>query len=548
MLADDQGVSLIGLTGIVVGGWVRTGRTADKGAFTFLELNDGSCPHNIQVLVKAEIKNPDEIKSTGVCVVVEGEIKASPEGAKQKIELHATSVLHVGPCDAKTYPMAKAKLGLEFLRDKIHLRVRTNTIASIQRVRNCLAFGTHKFFQTSGFQYVHTPIMTASDCEGAGEMFQVTTLLQGAENAGEAPSPEKIAELKAAASACGSDVADLKKANAEGLKSKDPETKAGATALLKPGLDRLMAAKKVVEEAETAASNVGGLPRTKDGKIDYTKDFFGQMVNLTVSGQLQGEIYACALTSVYTFGPTFRAENSHTTRHLAEFWMIEPEIAFADLYDCMQCAEDYVRFCCKCVLEECFDDLQFLAKMYDPTCIERVRAIAAEPFGRCTYTEAVSILQKAVADGQKFENTEIEWGMDFGSEHERYLSEKVFKKPVCCYNYPKAIKAFYMRENDIGTDGRDEITVASMDVLVPGVGELIGGSQREERFELLQVRMDEVGLDREVYEWYTDLRKYGTCVHSGFGLGFERMILLTTGMENIRDVIPFPRWPGNARG
>jgi asparaginyl-tRNA synthetase len=367
-------------------------------------------------------------------------------------------------------------------------------------------------------------------------------LLSGADAATEPPSPEKLAQLKADASAAGSEVAQAKKANAEALKSKDTDAKAAATAALKPYLERLSAAKKLVEEAEDAAANVGGLPRTKEGKIDYSKDFFGQPVNLTVSGQLQGEIYACALTSIYTFGPTFRAENSHTSRHLAEFWMIEPEIAFADLYDNMQCAEDYVRFCCKCVLEECFDDLQFLSKMYDPQCIERVRGVVSEPFARCSYTEAVEILQKAIKEGKKFENMEVEWGMDFGSEHERYLSEVIFKRPVVCFNYPKAIKAFYMREND---DGK---TVASMDVLVPGVGELIGGSQREERFELLQARMDAVGLDREQYEWYTDLRKYGTCVHSGFGLGFERLILFTTGMENIRDVIPFPRWPGNARG
>ena len=288
ILGDDEGQQCIGLTGIVVGGWVRTGRTAEKGALTFLEINDGSCVHSMQVLVQSEVKAPDEIKSTGVCIVVEGEIKAAPEGAKQKMELHATSVLHVGPCDAKTYPMAKSKLGLEFLREKIHLRVRTNTIASIQRVRNCLAYATHKFFQTSGFQYVHTPLITASDCEGAGEMFQVTTLLSHADAAGaEPPSPEKIAELKASASACGSAVADKKKELAEGLKSKDAATKAAATAELKPVLDQLMAAKKLVEEAEEAASNVGGLPRTKDGKIDYSKDFFGQMVNLTVSGQLQ---------------------------------------------------------------------------------------------------------------------------------------------------------------------------------------------------------------------------------------------------------------------
>jgi asparaginyl-tRNA synthetase len=307
-------------------------------------------------------------------------------------------------------------------------------------------------------------------------------------------------------------------------------------------LDVLLSAKKVVEEAEAQARMTGGLPRKPDGGIDYSHDFFGMPVSMTVSGQLQGEIYACAMTSIYTFGPTFRAENSHTTRHLAEFWMIEPEIAFADLYDDMQCAQDYVRYCCKCVLEECMGDLELLSKMYDKGCIDRVKSVVAEPFARCSYTEGVEILQKAIKDGVKFENTEVEWGMDFGSEHERYLCEKVFGKPVICYNYPKAIKAFYMRANE---DGK---TVASMDVLVPGVGELIGGSQREERYDVLVDRIKELGLDVEAYEWYLDLRKYGTCVHSGFGLGFERLILFCTGIENIRDVIPFPRWPGNARG
>ncbi|EKX36778.1 hypothetical protein GUITHDRAFT_97505 [Guillardia theta CCMP2712] len=539
VLSGDEGVSLIGET-IVVGGWVKTGRTAEKGAFTFLEINDGSCPTSLQVLVKAEIENPDRIKQTGVCVVVEGELKAAPAESKQKTELHVSKMLHVGTCEAAAYPIAKSKLSLEFLREKIHLRVRTNTIAAIQRVRNCLAFATHRFFQESGFQYVHTPIITASDCEGAGEMFQITTMLAAAEEAGKKPPPteEYIASLKAAASAAGSKVADIKKASKEG----SDEDKEKAKQDLKPALDELMAAKKAVEEAEAAAKNVGGLPRTATGGIDYSTDFFGQPVNMTVSGQLQAEIYACAMTSVYTFGPTFRAENSHTSRHLAEFWMIEPEIAFADLFDVMQCAEDYVRYCCVRVLEECMDDLVLLSKMYDKGCIDRVRAVASQPFGRCSYTEAIEILKKAVANGHKFENNEIEWGMDMGSEHERYISEKVFKKPVCCYNYPKAIKAFYMRANE---DGK---TVASMDVLVPGVGELIGGSQREERYEVLVSRLEELNLDPKVYEWYTDLRKFGTCVHSGFGLGFERLILFCTGMENIRDVIPFPRWPGNARG
>eukprot|EP00285_Hemiselmis_virescens_P010429 CAMPEP_0173382240 /NCGR_PEP_ID=MMETSP1356-20130122/4720_1 /TAXON_ID=77927 ORGANISM="Hemiselmis virescens, Strain PCC157" /NCGR_SAMPLE_ID=MMETSP1356 /ASSEMBLY_ACC=CAM_ASM_000847 /LENGTH=603 /DNA_ID=CAMNT_0014336473 /DNA_START=33 /DNA_END=1844 /DNA_ORIENTATION=- len=533
------GSSLIGET-IVVGGWVKSGRTADKDSFAFLEINDGSAPQHLQVLIKKEICEPSQCKQTGVCIVIEGEVKAPPEGSKQTIEVHTTKLLHLGTCDAATYPIAKAKLSLEFLREKIHLRCRTNTVSAVQRVRNCLAYATHKFFQESGFQYVHTPIITGSDCEGAGEMFQITTLLHHADEAAKnpPPSPEEIESLKQKASAAGSAVADVKKAIKEAADADKPEAKKA----LQPALDVLMASKKAVEEAETKARQTGGLPRKPDGSIDYTNDFFGMPVAMTVSGQLQAEIYACAMTSVYTFGPTFRAENSHTTRHLAEFWMIEPEIAFADLYDDMNCAQDYVRYCCKCVLEECLDDLTLLSKMYDKGCIERVRAVVAEPFARCSYTEGVEILQKAIADGHKFENNDVQWGIDFGSEHERYLCEKVFKKPVICYNYPKAIKAFYMRGND---DGK---TVASMDVLVPGVGELIGGSQREERLDVLTERIKEMNLDLEAYEWYLDLRKYGTCVHSGFGLGFERLILFVTGIENIRDVIPFPRWPGNAKG
>eukprot|EP00286_Rhodomonas_abbreviata_P016239 CAMPEP_0181326586 /NCGR_PEP_ID=MMETSP1101-20121128/21588_1 /TAXON_ID=46948 /ORGANISM="Rhodomonas abbreviata, Strain Caron Lab Isolate" /LENGTH=604 /DNA_ID=CAMNT_0023435071 /DNA_START=41 /DNA_END=1855 /DNA_ORIENTATION=+ len=540
IFGDDQGAWLVGQT-LVAGGWVKTGRVQDNGAFVFLEVNDGSFASNLQILVTKELQDPDSCKQTGTCIVVEGEMKAAPEGSKQVAELHATKILHLGHCEARSYPMAKSKLSLEFLREKIHLRCRTNTIAAIQRIRNCLAFATHKFFQESGFQYVHTPIITASDCEGAGEMFQITTLLSKADAIAKEPplTDERMAELKAAASAVGSKVKGVKDAIKAAA---DDAAKAEAQAQLKPALEELAAAKKVVEEAEVKRTMVGGIARTADGGVDYSKDFFGTPVNMTVSGQLQAEIYACAMTSVYTFGPTFRAEDSHTSRHLAEFWMIEPEMAFADLGDTMRCAEDYVRYCCKCVLEDCLSDLELLSKMYDKGCIERVRGVVAEPFARITYTEAIETLQKAIKEGKTFENMDVEWGIDMASEHERYLSEVVFKKPVCCYNYPKAIKAFYMRAND---DGK---TVASMDVLVPGVGELIGGSQREERLDVLTERMTEVNLDLKTYDWYLDLRKYGTCVHSGFGLGFERLINFVTGIENIRDVIPFPRWPGNARG
>eukprot|EP00287_Rhodomonas_sp_CCMP768_P003199 CAMPEP_0196720768 /NCGR_PEP_ID=MMETSP1091-20130531/3483_1 /TAXON_ID=302021 /ORGANISM="Rhodomonas sp., Strain CCMP768" /LENGTH=606 /DNA_ID=CAMNT_0042062087 /DNA_START=36 /DNA_END=1856 /DNA_ORIENTATION=- len=542
LFGDDDGKRLIGQT-LVAGGWVKTGRVQGNGAFVFLETNDGSGPRNLQIVMPKEVHEPDACRQTGTCVVVEGEVKAPPEDNKsQVVELHASKILHIGYCDAGQYPIAKAKLSLEFLREKIHLRCRTNTIAAIQRIRNCLAFATHKFFQESGFQYVHTPIITASDCEGAGEMFQITTLLAQADAMAKEPplTEERIAELKAAASAQGGKVKEVK----DKIKAAkgDEAAEAAAKAELAPALEALQASKRVVEEAERKAKMVGGIPRTADGGVDYAQDFFGQPVNMTVSGQLQAEIYACAMTSVYTFGPTFRAENSHTSRHLAEFWMIEPEIAFADLHDTMRCAEDYVRYCCKCVLEDCLADLELLSKMYDKGCIARVRGVVAEPFARCSYTEAIELLKTAIAGGKKFENMDVEWGMDMGSEHERYLSEEVFKKPLCCYNYPKDIKAFYMRANDDGT------TVASMDVLVPGVGELIGGSQREERLDRLTAIMEEKGLDVEVYGWYLDLRRYGTCVHSGFGLGFERLINFVTGIENIRDVIPFPRWPGNARG
>jgi asparaginyl-tRNA synthetase len=483
-------------------------------------------------VVKSDVYAIDEIKSTGTCVVLEGELRAPPEGATgQVVELHATKVLHVGPCDAAKYPIAKKKISLEFLREKIHLRTRTNTIAAVARIRSALSYATHTFFNQNGFLYVHTPCITQSDCEGAGEMFQVTTLLSAADEAAAAgapppPSPADVDAARAAVTAAGDAV---KQAKAGGDQSKDA---------VKPAVDAMMRLKSELGEMEKASRKIGGLFRTPDGKIDYMHDFFSEPTFLTVSGQLNVETYACAMTSVYTFGPTFRAENSNTTRHLAEFWMIEPEIAFADLQDDMQCAEDYVRFCLKYVLEHCLGDLEFMAKMYDKECVNRVKQVAENDFGRVSYTEAIDILIKAVGEGKEFVYP-VEWGIDLATEHERYLAEEIFKKPVIVYNYPKDIKAFYMRLND------DNKTVAAMDVLVPKVGELIGGSQREERIDVMERRMGDVGIDPSEYEWYMDLRRYGSVVHSGFGLGFERLILFCTGMENIRDVIPYPRWPGN---
>ena len=415
-------------------------------------------------------------------------------------------------------------------------------VAAVARIRNALAFATHEFFQSHGFLHVHTPLITTADAEGAGELFQVTTLLAGAEpgaagggagGGGGEPPPDAAAleALRAAASAVGGEVKAAKEA-AKAAPSPD------ADAALKASLARLAASKAAVAAAEDRARSVGGLPRTAAGGVDYSKDFFGQKAFLTVSGQLQGEIYACALSSVYTFGPTFRAENSHTARHLAEFWMVEPEIAFATLEDDMNCAEAYVRHACQALLDRCPDDLAFMAKQYDAGCVERLRGVVTQPFGRVSYTEAVDILLKAVADGKAFEFP-VAWGEDLKSEHERHLAEVVFKRPVIVFNYPKGIKAFYMRLND---DGK---TVAAMDVLVPGVGELVGGSQREERLDVLTSRLTEAGLSADTYSWYLDLRRFGTVPHAGFGLGFERLILFATGLDNIREVIPFPRWPGN---
>ncbi|CBI27958.3 unnamed protein product, partial [Vitis vinifera] len=472
----DGGAGLAGQT-VKVGGWVKTGREQGKGSFAFLELNDGSCPANLQVIVDAAVAPLGQLVQTGTCVHVEGLLKVPPEGTKQRVELRVEKVHHVGPVDPAKYPLPKTRLTLEFLRDFVHFRPRTNTISAVARIRNALAYATHTFFQNHGFLYIHTPIITTSDCEGAGEMFQVTTLISDAEK--------------------------------ENLSRLEERSK------LKPGIPQ------------------------KDGKIDYSQDFFARQAFLTVSGQLQVETYACAVSSVYTFGPTFRAEHSHTSRHLAEFWMVEPEIAFADLKDDMNCAEAYVKFLCQWLLDNCIDDMEFMAKNFDKGCIDRLRMVASTPFERISYTEAIKLLEEAVKKDKKFEN-KVEWGIDLASEHERFLTEVLFKKPVIVHDYPKGIKAFYMRLND------DMKTVAAMDVLVPKVGELIGGSQREERYEVIEKRILEMGLPLEPYEWYLDLRRYGTVKHCGFGLGFERMILFATGIDNIRDVIPFPRYPGRA--
>jgi asparaginyl-tRNA synthetase len=440
-----------------VNGWVRTRRDA-KG-FCFLEINDGSCLANLQVIAPETLPEYETLIqkiTTGSSVSVAGMLVDSPAQG-QKFELHARSldVLGLAPQD---YPLQKKKHSLEFLREIAHLRPRTNSIGAVARVRSSLSYAVHTFFQERGFCYVHTPIITASDCEGAGEMFHVSTL--------------------------------------------DTEN----------------------------------LPRTPDGKVDYSKDFFGKPASLTVSGQLEGEIYAMALGKIYTFGPTFRAENSNTPRHLAEFWMIEPEVAFARLADDMNLAEEFVRYLAKYALDKNLADLEFFNERIDNGVIDRVKNIAESPFERISYTDAITILEK---NNDKFEY-KVKWGSDIQSEHERYLTEVTFGKPVIVHDYPKDIKAFYMRLND------DNKTVRAMDVLVPKIGELIGGSEREERLDVLTNRIKAMGLDEKSYWWYLDLRKFGSTPHAGFGLGFERLILLLTGMQNIRDVIPFPRYPGNA--
>ncbi len=445
---------------VVVRGWVRTRRDS-KGGFSFLNISDGSCPSGIQVVADASLPNYEsEVKRlvTGCAVEIEGELHESP-GKGQEVEVLAKKVNVVGWVeDPERYPLQKKRHTLEFLREVAHLRPRSNTIGAVARVRNCLAAATHEFFQALGFVYVHTPIITASDCEGAGALFTVTTL--------------------------------------------DP----------------------------------GKAPRAPDGTADFRADFFGRRASLTVSGQLEAETYACALTNVYTFGPTFRAEDSNTPRHLAEFWMVEPEMAFCDLEGDMDLAETYIKHLFRAALTRCPDDMAFFNQWYDKTLIETLEGVVESSFERITYTEAIEILLRS---GETFEFP-VEWGRDLQTEHERYLTERHFRKPVIVRDYPKAIKAFYMRLND------DERTVAAMDVLVPKVGEIIGGSQREERREVLERRMAECGLETRDYWWYLDLRRYGTVPHAGFGLGFERTVQFATGLSNIRDVIPFPRTPRSA--
>jgi len=438
-------------------GWVRTRRDS-KGGFSFIEINDGSSQGNLQIIADADLSNyEEEIKklSAGCSITVHGEIKKS--GGKQPTEMQATEVIVHGWADPEEYPLQKKRHSFEKLREWAHLRPRTNTFGAVMRVRNTICKAIHDFFQNDGFLYVHTPIITASDCEGAGEMFRVTTL-------------------------------DLEK-------------------LAKAG-----------------------------GTVNYNFDFFDRPSYLTVSGQLEAEIFACALGKVYTFGPTFRAENSNTSRHLAEFWMVEPEMAFYELEDNMDLAEAFLKYVVKEVLDNCEEDLQFFNDRIDDKILSTLEGVAASEFGRVTYTEAIEIL---VGSDEKFE-FKPEWGIDLQSEHERYLSEKKFGRPVIVHDYPDTIKPFYMRCND---DGK---TVRAMDVLAPNVGEIIGGSQREERLDVLETRMAAQDLDPQEYWWYCDLRRYGTVPHSGFGLGLERLVQFVTGMGNIRDVIPFPRTPGNA--
>ena len=436
---------------VTLGGWVRTVRTSK--VFGFIELNDGSFFRSLQIVFEEGLENFKEIAklNVGSAIIVEGELVATPQ-AKQPFEVKAMAIIVEGT-STSDYPLQKKRHSFEFLRSIAHLRPRTNTFSAVFRVRSLVAYAIHQFFQERGFVYVHTPIITSSDAEGAGEMFQVTTL------------------------------------------------------------------------------DVNNLPKDEEGKVDQSKDFFGRTAHLTVSGQLNGEAYAMAFRNIYTFGPTFRAENSNTARHAAEFWMIEPEIAFANLEDNMALAEDMMKYIISYVLENAPEEMAFFNQFIDKSLLERLENVVQSDFARITYTEAMEIL---VREKDRFEYP-VEWGSDLQTEHERYLTEQVFKKPVFVTDYPKEIKAFYMRLND------DNKTVAAMDLLVPGIGEIIGGSQREERLDILEKRMEELGLDREDYWWYLELRKYGGTKHAGYGLGFERAIMYITGISYIRDVVSFPR-------
>ncbi|XP_016489711.1 asparagine--tRNA ligase, chloroplastic/mitochondrial [Nicotiana tabacum] len=464
----DEGLDRLGET-LVVRGWVRTVRA--QSSVTFIDVNDGSCLSNMQCVMGSEAEGYDQVDngsiSTGASVCIEGTVVGS-QGSKQKIELKVQKLVVVGKSDP-SFPIQKKRVSREFLRTKAHLRPRTNTFGAVSRVRNALAYATHKFFQENGFVWVSSPIITASDCEGAGEQFRVTTLIPTSKECGDSP--------------------------------------------------------------------VNAIPTTESGSVDWSQDFFGKQAFLTVSGQLNGETYATALSDIYTFGPTFRAENSNTSRHLAEFWMIEPELAFADLDDDMACATAYLQYVVQYVLENCKEDMDFFNTWIEKGIINRLSDVVEKNFVQLTYTDAIELLLKAT---KKFDFP-VKWGCDLQSEHERYITEEAFGGcPVIIRDYPKDIKAFYMRQND---DGK---TVAAMDMLVPRVGELIGGSQREERLEYLEERLDNLNLNKESFWWYLDLRRYGSVPHAGFGLGFERLVQFATGIDNIRDAIPFPRTPGSA--
>lgn len=450
---EDFGVS------VNVKGWVRTRRGSKS--VNFIALNDGSTIKNVQIVADVNKFDAEIIKliTTGACLSVDG-ILVKSQGAGQSVEIQATNIEVLGVCNSD-YPMQKKGQTFEYMRQHAHMRLRTNTFGAVFRIRHNMAMAIHRYFHEHGFFYFNTPIITASDCEGAGQMFQVTT------------------------------------------------------------------------------QNLYDLKKGEDGKIDYSDDFFGKTTSLTVSGQLEGELGATALGAIYTFGPTFRAENSNTPRHLAEFWMIEPEVAFYDITDNMDLAEDFIKYCVRWALGNCKDDLEFLNKMIDNTLLERLHFVVEHDFVRLTYTEGISILEEAIRNGRKFEFP-IHWGVDLASEHERYLVEEHFKKPVILTDYPKEIKAFYMKMNE---DGK---TVRAMDVLFPQIGEIIGGSEREENYDKLMARIEELDIPMKDMWWYLDTRRFGTCPHSGFGLGFERLILFVTGMQNIRDVIPFPRTPKSA--
>lgn len=444
---------------VLAKGWVRTKRGNKE--IVFVALNDGSTIKNIQIVID---KNADTETilpkiTTGACIGVKGNLVESV-GSGQAVEIHADEITLYGPCDPVRYPLQKKDTSLEYLRTVAHMRPRTNTFGAILRLRSQMAYAIHEYFHKKGFVYINTPLITTSDCEGAGQMFQVTTL------------------------------------------------------------------------------DLNNVPKSKKGTPDYSKDFFGKQASLTVSGQLEGELGATALGEIYTFGPTFRAENSNTPRHLAEFWMVEPEMAFYDITDNMDLAEDFIKHLVKYALDNCYDDIQFLNDRYDNELIERLKSVISTEFVRLEYTEGIKILEEAVKNGVQFEYP-VYWGVDLQSEHERYLVEKHFGKPVILTGYPKEIKAFYMKQNE---DGK---TVRAMDVLFPKIGEIIGGSEREADFEKLETRIDEIGMSHRTLEWYLDTRRFGSCPHSGFGLGFERLLLFVTGMANIRDVIPFPRTPKN---